>query len=329
MVVTLFGKRQMIEFTALARPRCSGATIPMRNESPIGADMFIKAARTMYRPAAAKALVTKARLNMKTVERPWAMTMARTGPYRFAREALTVAARPIVTLDRARSGPLQVSGTWNFRKSHVGTRGMKKPAPRPMRPLMPENLRSGFQSIPFGRVSRVRSVSWTFRRRRYNAIGMTKPRPSVTTSAATWIVWVSIPVRPWRNGNDKGSANPIPEKTLFRTNERANAAPRCSAVVWSAMIAFHDDRKAPSPTPAMTAARTSHRTSVVKANTRIDGGRIALPTSRRPFRPRRSEYTPSGAALTTIAIPRAPRISPTTWVETPISGKYAVMKTVM
>src|SRR3989441_13357216 len=92
MVVTLFGKRQTIEFTALARPRCSGATIPMRNESPIGADMFIKAARTIYRPAAARAFVTNARLNMKTVERPWAMTMARTGPYRFARDALTVAA---------------------------------------------------------------------------------------------------------------------------------------------------------------------------------------------------------------------------------------------
>src|SRR2546428_9633973 len=149
------------------------------------------------------------------------------------------------------------------------------------------------------------------------------------TSAATWIVWLSIPVRPWMNGNDRGSANPIPEKTLLRTNERANAAPRCSGVVWSAMIAFHDDRKAPSPTPATTAARTSHRTSVVKANTRIDGGRIALPTSRRPFRPRRAEDTPSGAALTTIAGPKAAEGSPSTCVETPISGKYAVMETVM
>src|SRR5207245_10364404 len=115
----------MIEFTALARPRCSGATIPMRNESPIGADMFIKAARTMYRPAAATAFVTNARLNMKTVERPWAMTIARTGPYRFARDALTVAARPVVTLDSAGRGPLQVSGTANFRKSHVRTGGVK------------------------------------------------------------------------------------------------------------------------------------------------------------------------------------------------------------
>src|SRR5437879_13730511 len=134
MVVTLFGRRQTIEVTALARPRCSGATIPMRNESPIGADMFIKAARTMYRPAAATAFVTNARLNMKTVERPWAMTIARTGPYRFARDALTVAARPIVMLDRARSGPLQVSGTANFRRSHVGARGIKMPAPRTVRP---------------------------------------------------------------------------------------------------------------------------------------------------------------------------------------------------
>src|SRR2546428_561743 len=110
---------------------------------------------------------------MKTVERPWAMTMARTGPYRFARDALTVAARPI--------------------------------------------------------------------------------------------------------------------GTLLRTSDRANAAFGCSTVVWSAMIAFHEDRKAPSPTPATRAARTIHFTSVVKANTRIDGGKIALPINKRPLRPRRSE----------------------------------------
>src|SRR5206468_8526402 len=134
-------------------------TVPNEDEPPTGAAMVLKAPRTMYRPAAATAFVTNAGLNLKTVERPWAMPIARTGPYRFARDALPVAARPIVTLDRARSGPLQVSGTANFRKSHVGTRGMKKPAPRPMRPLIPENLRSGFQSIPFGRASRVRIVS--------------------------------------------------------------------------------------------------------------------------------------------------------------------------
>src|SRR3989442_553335 len=111
MVVTLFGTRQRMEFTPLARPRCSGATIPMRNESPIGADMFIKAARTIYRPAAAIAFVTNARLNMKTVERPWALTNARTGPYRFARDAITVEDRPMGTLDRAVSGPIPVSRT--------------------------------------------------------------------------------------------------------------------------------------------------------------------------------------------------------------------------
>src|SRR2546427_7281851 len=92
------------------------------------------------------------------------------------------------------------------------------------------------------------------------------------------------------NGKARGNANPTPENTLFRTNDRANAAFRCSTVVWSAMIAFHDDRKAPSPTPATRAERTIHFTSVVKANTRIDGGRTALPISKRPFRPRRSEW---------------------------------------
>src|SRR5207249_9955716 len=110
-------------------------------------------------PAAGPACGTDARVNRKAVERRWAMTIGRTGPYRFARDAVPVGARRMGTLDRGRSGPLQVSGTANLRKSHVGTRGMKKPAPRPMRPLIPENLRSGFQSIPFGRASRVRIVS--------------------------------------------------------------------------------------------------------------------------------------------------------------------------
>src|SRR5437867_4260227 len=56
------------------------------------------------------------------------------------------------------------------------------------------------------------------------------------------------------NGNEKGNASPTPENTLLRTNDRANAAFRCSTVVWSAMIAFQGDRKAPSPTPAARAA---------------------------------------------------------------------------
>ena len=50
----------MIEFTALASPRCSGAIIPIRKESPIGADMFMSAARTRYRPPARTAFVMNA-----------------------------------------------------------------------------------------------------------------------------------------------------------------------------------------------------------------------------------------------------------------------------
>src|SRR5207249_11041237 len=112
------------------------------------------------------------------------------------------------------------------------------------------------------------------------------------------------------NGNEKGKASPTPENTLLRTNDRANAAFRCSTVVWSAMIAFHDDRKAPSPTPATRAARTIHRTSVVTANTRMDGGKIALPISKRPFRPRRSEQLPKPAPLPPIPPPTPPRPPP-------------------
>src|SRR3989442_15797992 len=101
------------------------------------------------------------------------------------------------------------------------------------------------------------------------------------------------------NGNDRGNANPTPEKTLFRTNDRANAAFRCSTVVWSAMIAFHEDRKPPSPTPAPRAASTIHCTSLVKANNRIDGGKIALPNNKMPSRPRRPEENHTDPALTT------------------------------
>src|SRR5256885_6922514 len=114
-VVMLFGSRQMIEFTALARPLCSGGTMPIRNESAIGADMFINAARTRQKPAATTGLVTKARLRRNAVDVPVAMTIARTGPYRLAMAALTTADKPIVIFERARSGPLQVSGTPYFR----------------------------------------------------------------------------------------------------------------------------------------------------------------------------------------------------------------------
>src|SRR3989442_4150088 len=79
----------MIELTALASPRCSGAMIPERKESPIGADMFMSAARTRYRPPARTAFVVKARLSMNAVDRPCAMTIAREGtvPLRERRAA--------------------------------------------------------------------------------------------------------------------------------------------------------------------------------------------------------------------------------------------------
>src|SRR6266540_6596948 len=103
---------------------------------------------------------------------------------------------------------------------------------------------------------------------------MRNPKASVTTNAPTWIVWLSIPDHAWSAGKASGRAKPAPTATLLRTNDRENAAARREAVVWSAMIAFHVERKAPSPTPEMTAASTSHRTSVVKAKTSRDGGRM-------------------------------------------------------
>src|SRR5438445_13432101 len=105
-VLTLFGSRQIREFTALAKLRWSADTIPMRKASARGADMFINVARTMYNELADTASGANARLSMKTVERPWAMTIARTLPNRFDSRALPIAANAIVKLATARTGPL-------------------------------------------------------------------------------------------------------------------------------------------------------------------------------------------------------------------------------
>ena len=70
IVVTLFGSRQITELIALARPRLSLGTSPIRNESESGEDMFMSAARTTYSAAAIMGPVTNAREIMNMVERP-------------------------------------------------------------------------------------------------------------------------------------------------------------------------------------------------------------------------------------------------------------------
>src|SRR2546427_4962341 len=139
-VLALFGMRHTSEFTALAKLRWSGSTIPIRYESMRGADMFMRDARTMYTAPAETALRVSTRPSMKIVESAWVVAMARTLPQRRARRELPIAANPIVRLEIPRSGPLNESGAANFRKSHVGMSGMMNPAPRPMRPLYTENL---------------------------------------------------------------------------------------------------------------------------------------------------------------------------------------------
>src|SRR5437764_12161273 len=99
----------------------------------------------------------KARENRKAVAAPVARTIARTGPYRFARAVLATADSPIVMPANARTGPLQVAGTPNLKRNHVGTSVMKKPAQRPISQLRPENVRSGRQSIPLGPAARGRA----------------------------------------------------------------------------------------------------------------------------------------------------------------------------
>src|SRR3972149_2377364 len=102
--------------------------------------------------------------SMKTVERPWVITIALTGPNRRDRDALTIPASPIVRFETARRGPLYASGTPYLRKSQVGTRGMMKPAPRPMRLLTPENFTSGLRARSFVRAALGRSTSGRSRR---------------------------------------------------------------------------------------------------------------------------------------------------------------------
>src|SRR5271157_4402330 len=106
IVVTLLGSLQIKELTALARDLCSGGTMPIRNESARGEDMFISAARTTYSVPARRGSGANAIANMNTVELPWAKTMALTVPSFFERNGLPIAASAIVMLETARSGPL-------------------------------------------------------------------------------------------------------------------------------------------------------------------------------------------------------------------------------
>src|SRR5207237_4874252 len=80
------------------------------------------------------------------------------------------------------------------------------------------------------------------------ATGMRNANASVTTRVPTWIAWLSRPVCAWRNGNRIGTAKPTPPATLPKMNDKAKAAFLCSAVVWSAIIAFHAAKMPPSDT---------------------------------------------------------------------------------
>src|SRR5881398_2446962 len=105
---------------------------------------------------------------------------------------------------------------------------------------------------------------------------MRNAKASVTTRVPTWIAWLSRPVCAWRNGKRIGNAKPTPPATLPKMNDKAKAAFLCSAVVWSAIIAFHAAKMPPSDTPATRAARRSHNVSLVTAKTRAAKGRTVV-----------------------------------------------------
>src|SRR5437762_11702075 len=117
---------------------------------------------------------------------------------------------------------------------------------------------------------------------------MRNAKASVTTRVPTWIAWLSRPVWAWRNGKRIGNAKPTPPATLPKMNDKAKAAFLCSAVVWSAIIAFQAAKLPPSDTPAPRAARRSHHVSLVTAQTSAADGRTALAAGGGSVRPDRA-----------------------------------------
>ena len=113
----------------------------MRKESIKGDFMFISPARMRYTPPASRALGMNASRNMKKVELPAVARIARKSPKLFDTRGLATAENAIVRPDRARYGPLYVSATPNLYHSQVATKGIIRPAPRPMTLLQRENLR--------------------------------------------------------------------------------------------------------------------------------------------------------------------------------------------
>lgn len=128
-----------------------------------------------------------------------------------------------------------------------------------------------------------------------------------------------------RNGITNGRADPTPPEIEPMMKLRAKAESRFSTVVWSAIMALTVARYAPSKTPAEIPPMISSIGSRVRATTKKRGAPPAIPRTSIHRRPFLSERIPRGIASAAIASPSAPRTRPIVPVDTPTSGRKAVI----
>ena len=204
---------------------------------------------------------------------------------------------------------------------------MMKPAPSPISEFDPENL-ARFFMLPLDETSDswlVFSLKFLRRKNSANGVAITRKANSTRTSLC-----ISADVKPncaSKNGNVKGSENPMPEKIVDNTNEKENAESLLKVGVWSAIIAFTVERKPPSATPAIIPAKTKSAGFLVNARMNRTGDRPAALIVSIHFLPFRSESSPSGIPAMTMVIPSAPTTVPINSELIPTSRRYAVRNT--
>jgi hypothetical protein len=215
----------------------------------------------------------------------------------------------------------------NFRPNQVAISGMMKPAPSPISEFAPENL-ARFFMLPLEEESESWLVfSLKFLRRKNSANGVAITRKANSTRTSSCISAEEKPNCVSKNGNVKGSENPMPEKMVDNTKEKENAESLPELGVWSAIVAFTVERKPPSATPAIIPARTRSAGFLVKARMNRTGDRPAALMVSIHFLPFRSESSPSGIPAMTMVIPSAPTTVPINSELIPTSRRYAVTNT--
>src|SRR2546422_2363610 len=95
-------------------------------------------------------------------------------------------------------------------------------------------------------------------------------------------------------GKKRGRALPRERKMFETMNESENDASLLLRSVWSAIMAFQDERADASAKPPMADAISHRMTLSVKANTMIIGANKRFPAIRNHFLPLRSERRPRG-----------------------------------